>query len=378
MVKNTVKKLGAETSKLGFGAMRMPTSADGSIDYEAAGAMIDKAVAGGINYFDTAYVYHAQQSEVFLGDALVSRYPRDSFYIATKLPTFRVNQEKEIEEMLDESLRRLKTDYIDFYLMHAMDLELWKKVKSFGVIEKMEKAKKAGKIRRLGFSSHATPAEFQKIIDDYDKWEFVQLQINYADWDMRPDTKPTYEAAEKAGLPLVIMEPIRGGGLSDPNNPAVKHIAGKLPEGVTPAALALRWAAARPNAFVVLSGMSNLAQVEENLKTFAVLQPLSAEESALIDNAVAVLKGKPTVPCTACGYCLEGCPKQIPMDGVFESFNTYILYQNKQRYINFYPGEGRRPEDCIGCGACAGACPQHIDVPAELKRAAQAYVEVRA
>jgi len=368
VVKRKVEKLGAETSLLGFGAMRLATDSGGEIDYGVNREMIDKAIAGGVNYFDTAYVYHSEKSEVFLGDELVSRYPRDSFYIATKLPTFRLTKPEQPEEMLNESLRRLKTDYIDFYLLHSLHRETWEKSKSFGAIECVEKAKRDGRIRRIGFSAHASPDELRKIINEYDGWEFVQLQLNYADWDIMPGIREAYEIAVAAGIPVIIMEPVRGGSLTNPDSPAVKKIAELLPAGVTPAQAAFRWAAERQAAFVILSGMSAVSHVEENVKTFSPVTPLTDGEREAISRTVKVMKELPTVPCTACGYCLDGCPVKIPIDDLFDGFNSYQYYGNKRHFLGYFRGEGGKPSDCTECGACASICPQRIDVPAELKR----------
>ena len=378
MVKIKNERLKAETSLLGFGAMRLAVSGDGTIDYKTSGEMIDKAVAGGVNYFDTAYVYHSQKSEIFLGEALVSRYPRDSFYLATKLPTFRLSKAEEMEQMLDESLRRLQTDYIDFYLLHSLHGDTWQKMKSFGVADFIGKAKKSGKIRRIGFSSHATPEDLQKIIDEYPDWEFLQIQLNYADWDTEPGIRECYEIAAKAGIPIAIMEPVRGGGLANPDAPAVKKISELLPAGVTPAAVAFRWAAEREGVYTILSGMSDVSQVEENLAVFSPIRPLSDLERAAIDETVRVMKGFPTVPCTACGYCLDGCPQNIPIDDLFGGFNSYLYYKNTRHFLQFYPREGSRASDCVGCGACSDVCPQRIDVPAELKRVDDLYVKCAA
>ena len=368
MVRVKNDRLSAEISLLGFGAMRLALKGDGSIDYAVNGEMVDKAVAGGVNYFDTAYVYHGQASEVFLGDTLVSRYPRDSFYVATKLPSFLVNKAEDMERMLDESLKRLKTDYIDFYLMHSLDWAAWDKLKSFGAEGFIDRAKRSGKIRRAGFSSHATAAEFQKILDDYPEWEFTQIQLNYADWETSPDIRGSFEIAERAGIPVAIMEPVRGGCLADPDAPPVKRIGALLKPGVTPASIALRWAAEHKAAYVVLSGMSTVAQVEENLATFSPAEPLSSEERAAIAEAVSLMKSFPTIPCTACGYCLDGCPAKIPIDEYFDAYNDYLYYNNARSFHWLSSRGGGAPSDCVGCGVCASVCPQHIEIPQELKR----------
>jgi len=375
MEKRRNEKLNAETSLLGFGAMRLAVDSDGAIDYDICREMVDKAIAGGVNYFDTAYVYHAQKSEVFLGDELVARYPRDSIYLATKLPTFNVKKTEDMETMLDESLKRLRTDYIDFYLMHSLNWAAWEKMKSYGVEEFIDKAKRNGKIRRIGFSTHASPEDLKKIINDYPKWEFVQMQVNYADWEMDPWIKACYEVAENAKVPVIIMEPVRGGSLADPEAPAVKKISEALRPGVTPASVAFRWAAERKAAFVILSGMSAVAQVEENIQTFSPIAPLADEERKAIEETIKVMKSFPIVPCTACGYCLDGCPNDIPIDDLFDGFNSFLYYKNVGHFTRFFPREGHRPSDCIECGACAAICPQHIDVPTELKRVDALYKE---
>jgi len=373
MDKRKNAKLNVETSLLGFGAMRLACKKDGSIDYETSQKMVDLAIAGGVNYFDTAYVYHGRKSEEFLGDALVSRHPRESFYLATKLPAFDIHSADRIEPIFEEQLKKLKTDYIDFYLIHSIDWPTWERMKKLGVAAFIDKIKKAGKIRHIGFSSHANPEGYGKIVKDY-PWEFTQLQINYADWDGQ-DAKKTYALAEEAGVPLVVMEPIRGGNLANPDSPPIKRLLAKLPAGTTPASVALRWVAGLSNVFVILSGMSLPEQVEENLKTFSPYKPLGPAELAAIADAQNALKELPIIPCTSCEYC-DGCPQEIDIPQMFSKYNGWLAYENKGNFLGGYPAEGHRPSDCIACGKCSAVCPQHIEIPEKLKLVTAVYEKI--
>lgn len=376
MDKRVFEKLNIEAGMLGFGAMRLPCLADGTVDYEKSEKMIDMAVAGGVNYFDTAWMYLDGQSEAFLGKALVGRYPRDTFYIATKLPAFFIEKREEIETYFEDHFKRLKTDYIDFYLLHGLTMQSWEMLKSFGIIDFLEKKKAEGRIRFIGFSTHELIPNIEKIVAGYN-WDFAQLQINYMDWEDL-DAKTAYEIVERAGIPLVVMEPLRGGGLSKPENPGIQKLAQLLP-GVSPSSLGFRWVKELGNVKVVLSGMNETEQVEENIKTFSDAPPLTEAEKAALDEAAKTIRALPVVPCTACRYCAD-CPKGIDIPTMFKYYNSYTAYGDTHQLKVFYPDEnppGRRAEDCVACGKCVKVCPQHIDVPTRLKDVAAAYEEVK-
>jgi len=375
MEKRKFEKLNAEVSLLGFGLMRLTLLEDGKLDYKKAERLIDMALEGGVNYFDTAWPYLSKQSELFIGDALVKRHPRDKYYIATKLPSFLVSTADKIEQFFNDHFERMKTDYIDFYLMHSISWESWQKLKSFGIIEFIEKQRADGKIRSIGFSTHDKPAGVEKIVADYE-WDFAQIQMNYMDWEDL-DIKSSYAALEKAGLPVVVMEPIRGGGLAKPDNPGVKKLMELLPNQ-TPSALALRWAAGHKNVKVVLSGMNEIQQMEENLKTFEKFQPLNDEESAAIDESIKAIKSLPIIPCTSCEYCKD-CPNKINIPSILQKYNSYIMYDSPAPFLFFYAGAhppGQSAADCVECGSCVKACPQKIDIPARLKEIAALHKKI--
>lgn len=375
MEKRKFDKLQIKASLLGFGAMRLPCLQDGKVDYEKTEKLIDMALAGGINYFDTAWLYHKEQSERILGKALVKRYPRDKYYIATKLPSFIINTPEQMEQCFNDHFERLQTDYIDFYLLHNVTLGSWQKLKSFGYIPFIERKRAEGKVRYLGFSTHASPSDVEKIVSDYD-WDFAQLQINYMDWDDQ-GAKTSYDIVKRAELPLIVMEPIRGGGLADTNNPGVKKLTERLPH-TTPAAIALRWVAGLENVKVVLSGMNTESQMEENMATFKTFKPLDEKELAAVDEAGRIIRSLPTIPCTLCEYCRSSCPKKINIPQIFLMYNSYIAYNIMTGFRTFYAKEhplGRSAADCIRCGACARQCPQKIDIPEKLKAVAALYEE---
>lgn len=366
MEKRKMEKLGIETSLLGFGCMRFPVTADGKIDEPEAERMLDKAIASGVNYIDTAYPYHNGDSEPFVGKVL-KKYDRSSFYLATKLPCWKVEKLEDVEEIFCEQLERLQTDYIDFYLMHALDKDRFHKMAELGVVKKLETLKAEGRIKYLGFSFHDDYDVFEEIIG-YRDWDFCQIQFNYMDTEEQAGFKG-YRLTEEKNIPLVIMEPIKGGSLAA----FADDITGKfrtLDADCSIASYALRWVGSLPNVKVILSGMSTMEQVEDNLKTFENFKPLSQAENSTIEEIVALIKGRVQNGCTGCRYCMP-CPAGVDIPGNFRAWNTYHMYQNYNMVKNSWEqglGEEKQAKNCVKCGKCEKACPQKLSIRADLEK----------
>ena len=370
MEKRAIKKLGIETSLLGFGCMRFPTTADGKIDEPLAEAMIDKAIARGVNYIDTAYPYHNGDSEPFVGKVL-KKYPRDSFYLATKLPVWAVNKVEDVDRLFNEQLERLQTDHIDFYLMHAMGKERWDAMLKVGCIDRLEQLQKEGKIKYLGFSFHDSYEVFEEILN-YRDWDFCQIQLNYMDTEDQAGMKG-YELAASKNVPLSIMEPIKGGSLAAFADD-ITAIFKKLDAEASVASFALRFVASLPNVMTVLSGMSNMEQVDDNLKTFVDFKTLSDVEQATIKEVVELLRSRVQNGCTGCRYCMP-CPMGVDIPGCFSAWNTYYMYQNynvvKWKWETEL-GDSKQAKNCVECGKCEKACPQHLNIREDLKKVQEA------
>ena len=366
MEKRKMEKLGVETSLLGFGCMRFPVTVEGKIDEPEAERMLDKAIAAGVNYIDTAYPYHNGDSEPFVGKVL-KKYDRHSLYLATKLPCWKVSAREDAERLFEEQLGRLQTDYIDFYLMHALGAEGFRKMVSLGVVEYLEELKEQGKIRYLGFSFHDSYEAFEEILC-YRDWDFCQIQLNYMDAESQAGLKG-YRLTEERNVPLVIMEPVKGGSLAA----FAEDITGKFraldPEAST-ASYALRWVGSLPNVKVVLSGMTTMEQVEDNLKTFSDFRPLSEEETKTIDGIVALIRSRVQNGCTACRYCMP-CPAGVDIPGNFRVWNTYHMYQNYNMVKSNWEkdlGEEKQAKNCVKCGKCEKACPQKLHIREDLEK----------
>ena len=366
MEKRKMSNLGIETSLLGFGCMRFPQNADGSIDEKEAEKMLDKAIAEGVNYIDTAYPYHDGKSEVVVGKIL-KKYDRSSFYLATKLPVWLVKSIEDVDKYFEEQLSKLQTDYIDFYLLHALGKERWDAVLELGIIDRLEELKAAGKIKYLGFSFHDSYEVFEEIIN-YKDWDFCQIQLNYMDANEQAGIKG-HDLAEKKGVPLVIMEPVKGGSLASFSDDIMEKFHEKDPEA-TAASFALRWVGSQPGVKVILSGMTTMEQVEDNLKTFGEFKPLSEEEMQIVDDVKAILDSRVQNGCTGCRYCMP-CPAGVDIPGCFSAWNTYHVYQNYYA-VNWKweteMGEAHQAKNCVGCGKCEQACPQKLSIREDLKK----------
>jgi predicted aldo/keto reductase-like oxidoreductase len=359
------EKLNVKASLLGFGGMRFPVK-DGKIDRELAQRMIDLAYENGVNYYDTAVLYHGGESETFLGEAL-SKFPRESIYIADKMPPGELHSKEDTEKMFEGQLKKLQTDYFDFYLIHGIGRNSIPKIKEYDMINFLKKKRAEGKIKYLGFSLHDTPEALSELLLLHD-WDFVQLQLNYVDWEVIR-ARENYELLVRKNIPCIVMEPVRGGTLHNFSG-KTREIFIKANPNATLASWAIRWVASLPNVKVILSGMSTLEQVKDNLQTCSEFKPLTNEEFAVIGEALDIINEAPTVPCTACKYCMP-CPVGVNIPENFIYFNEYIKYENigtlKWR-CNAQLKKEEKSSECISCGLCLEKCPQHIDIPTELEK----------
>lgn len=358
-----IESLKAKVSLLGFGLMRLPVlEGDKSkIDYPQAEKMLDMAFRGGVNYFDTAYPYHEGKSEVFVGDVL-SKRDRSGYYLASKMPTWELaKSEDDVRRIFDEQLRRCKTDYFDFYLAHSFDPEHFERFKRLRMYDFLRKKKEEGCIRRLGFSFHSNPDLLARIVEGYE-WEFAQIQLNYVDWDLL-NARRFYEYLEAHKLPVIVMEPVRGGALASLNEKAAGILRAARPEASL-ASWAIRFAASLPHVMTVLSGMSSPEQMEDNLKTFDPFTPLSPEEQEILRRAAQAYNDSGTVPCTGCRYCMD-CPSGVNIPVVFRQYNHYQVSKKRDVFDGLYRylPEKEKAHNCVSCGACVKLCPQGIDIP---------------
>ena len=373
MLKHSFQDL--QLSALGFGAMRLPVLKDGpgAIDVAELDRMVDTAIASGINYFDTAYPYHEGNSEIAIGKSL-SRYPRESWFLADKFPGHQNVPgvtPLDPEEIFEKQLQKCGVEYFDFYLLHNVNEN---SLRYYGnpdnrFMDYFLKQKELGRIRHLGFSCHAAPDALEKFLALYGKQlEFCQIQLNYVDWTLQ-DAKKKVEILRAAGIPVWVMEPVRGGRLAAFDEETEAKMRAFRPDESVPA-WAFRWLQTVPKPTVVLSGMSNLQQMQDNIKTFSEEKPLTEEELALIAEVRANIAR--LIPCTGCRYCCAGCPMELDIPkllsmandmAVTKSFNTVARYSVIE--------DGKRADACIGCGQCARACPQKINVPEELHKLAE-------
>ena len=352
---------------LGFGMMRLPRIAPEKpdIDYATAEKQIARAMEAGVNYFDTAYMYHSGLSEKCVGD-LLSKYPRDSYYLADKMPVGWCRKASDVERIFNEQLERTRAGYFDFYLVHAVDGSNWKKVKEYKIREFLSRKKAEGKIRKLGFSFHDTPEVLREVANAH-PWEFAQIQLNYLDWDLYK-SREQYEILTGLGIPVVIMEPLRGGALAA-LSPEAAGILKKAAPDSSVASWAFRYAASLPNVLCVLSGMTLTEHLEDNIKTFTDFKPLTDAERQTIADALAAYHKITAIPCTACRYCTP-CPAGVDIPRIFGLYNQYKITGNASSFRMIYGkmSEEEKAASCVNCGVCLKKCPQHIKIPAELKK----------
>lgn len=366
-----MRYLGEEIGKLGFGLMRLP-KIDGKIDIEQTKKMVDAFMEAGFTYYDTAWAYDG--SEEAIREALVERYPRDSYQLATKNAAWiKCETREQAIEQFETSRKRAGVEYFDYYLLHNLGAHRTKVFDDFDMYSWAVELKEKGLIKHLGFSAHATGAELEEILERHPEFEFCQTQLNYADWESTVlECGKCYEVLRRHGVPIIVMEPVKGGTLADPPQP-VKDVFDRSGSGSSYAEWALKFAADLDGIITVLSGMSSLRQMEENIRTFKEFKGLTDDEKAVLAEAREMMATVPTVPCTTCKYCEKVCPQNIGISGTMESLNNYIRYANRGAALhseNWLVGAHgfKFPYECIKCGACEEACPQSIDIMAQLER----------
>ena len=364
----TLEKLDERVSRLGFGCMRFPTTPDGAIDEPRAAAMLKTAYDAGVNYFDTAYFYHNRTAEAFLGRAL-KMFPRESFKLATKLPVSLIDSLEKAKEIYEGQFVSLDTPYFDFYLLHALDGERWDAVLRMGILDFLLEEQKKGRIRHLGFSFHDDYAAFERILT-YRDWDFCQIQFNYMDVDVQAGMKG-YELAKSRGVPVVVMEPVKGGSLATLSEEITAPLKAAHPDWSV-ASWAMRWVASLNNCRIILSGMSDEAQVADNLATFSGENRLSEADQQVIVQVREAIRARVFVGCTACKYCMP-CPFGVDITRNFRMMNQFAMYSNERNLQGSWKGmeEKERASACQRCGKCEKACPQHLPIREKLAEIAE-------
>lgn len=363
--------------KLGFGCLRLPMTNElgGEVDQKLFNQMVDRFMEAGFNYFDTAHPYLNGKSETAIREGLVKRYPRESFLLTDKLTTPLFKTQADIRPLFQEQLEACGVEYFDYYLMHGLSERLYERFVSCNAFDVVAELKAEGRVRHMGISFHDKPAVLERILRKHPEIEVVQIQFNYADYDDPIiEGSGVYEVCRRFGKPILVMEPVRGGGLAQHLPDEAKKILEKL-HGGSPASYAIRYAASFEGVVTVLSGMSDLEQVEDNVSFMRDLQPLTERELAAIDQVRDILKRQGLIPCTGCRYCMEGCPQNILIPRLFACMNERKKFKNWNNHGTYvhYTAKYGKASDCIGCGRCEQACPQRLPVRKLLKGVAEVY-----
>ncbi len=347
--------------------MRLPMLDPENIDIEQVKKMADSFIAAGGTYFDTAYPYHQGKSEIAFREAVVKRYPRESYTVTDKLPMFSIKKAEEMQPIFDEQLRRCGVEYFDYYWLHALGNDTYNLSEQIGAFEFIAQKKAEGKVKHIGFSFHDSAEVLDKILTNHKEIEFVQLQINYLDLDdPNVQARKCYETAVRHGKPVIVMEPVKGGALANVPEKAEDLMKAREPE-MSPASWAIRYAASYDNVMMVLSGMSNMEQMNDNLSFMKEFKPLSNDESEMVLECADIIRSSISIKCTACRYCTDGCPKKIPIPDLFKLFNDLKRYgrsQEKKAAEDHaaLTKESGKASDCIKCGKCEEHCPQHLPI----------------
>lgn len=368
--------------KLGFGLMRLPlleAQNNKSIDKEQVKKMIDTFLERGFTYFDTAYMYHDFESERIAKELLVERHPRDSFTLASKMPMSLIKEEGQVDPIFKEQMEKCGVDFFDYYLLHNLGTVNYEKAVKFHVFEYLAKKREEGYIKHLGFSFHDRASVLDKILTEHPEVEFVQLQINYLDWEDRNiQSRLCYETARKHGKEVIVMEPVKGGTLAKLPEKAEKMFKEYNSEASCPS-YAIRFAAEKEGVMMVLSGMSSMEQLLDNTSYMADFKPLTEKEEEMVAQAVKYIRESIAVPCTACGYCTAGCPQNIPIPKYFELYNLELVSLNNgfstqgEYYDNLWESGYGKASSCVACGQCEEQCPQHIGIIKALRRVKGAF-----
>lgn len=371
------------TKKLGFGVMRLPlVNPDdySSIDIEAFKLMADYFISHGFSYFDTGYSYHNGNSESAFREAVVKRHRRNTFTITDKMPSWLLTQKADLQRIFEEQLIRCGVEYFDYYWLHSLNKEYYTTIENLDGFGFLLKMKRDGKVGHIGFSFHGDSILLEQILKEHPETEYVQLQLNYLDWESPAiDSKRCYEVATKYGKPVIVMEPIKGGSLARIPVEA-ERLFKEYNNDYSPSSWALRFATSLDNVFMVLSGMSEMSQVEENIKLMGKLRPVGIEEMKLFSKAAKIINNSISIPCTACHYCTEGCPVHICIPEYFEIYNfqkrfgkSKTVMDNSCVYYQSLSNTHGKASDCISCGQCEEHCPQHISIKENLKLVAKEF-----
>lgn len=365
--------------KLGFGTMRLPLTDPEdktAIDMEQTCRMVDLFLEQGFTYFDTAYMYHNYESERAVKKALTDRHPRESYLLADKLPLSMIKEADEMGPIFEEQLLKCGVDYFDYYLLHCVNTANYEKAQRFHAFDFAMEKKAEGKAKKIGFSYHDSASLLEEILKAHPEMEFVQLQLNYIDWDSpNIQSRLCYEVCQKYGKPVIVMEPVKGGILANVSEDVETLMRRYAPEA-SPASWAVRFAASQEQVIMVLSGMSDEAQLLDNMAYMQDFKPLNDAETEIIGQITERMNAKTDIACTGCGYCVEGCPRHIPIPRYFALYNQLKKYGSKSNsgaYYGNFRGKAGLASDCIGCRRCEGACPQHLTVVEYLKKVAAEF-----
>ncbi len=359
---------------LGFGCMRLPMRGE-EVDMNELEKMVEYAMQHGANYFDTAYMYVDGKSETAMGKVL-SNYKREDIILADKSPAMYMKSKDDVKRIFEEQLKKCKTDYFDFYMVHNINKNTIDNYRNFEMFNQLNEFKKQGLVKYVGFSFHGTPEMLREVAPEH-PWDFAQLQINYLDWDV-VKAHEQYDIVQAQKIPVTVMEPLRGGGLVNLSEKAAAKLKELYPD-TTPAAFGLRWAASRSNVITVLSGMSNLKQMQENIQTFIDYKDMTEAEIKAADEIAKIIQSQGEINCTACKYCTEVCPRGINIPAAFALYNQYKVTNNKGIFSMYYStlGESEKPDKCIKCGLCNKNCPQSLDIPNLLAKVEKTYSDIK-